>query len=190
MTFLSLARWINAPTSGLELVKQNIIHNHGGVDRGRWFLSIRSYRSIFNSTRTPQLASTDRNMCALTMNNSVFVLLEDPVAPTRAEFLQAQAGDHGPVNDPPHYRHTFVTVGPSGALEQLLAQLRARWLSTRQVTSSAGRPQNQASSQQLIIDGHIFSIGTDWLVRVGNVVLAGGAVKGMLLEVSLHTTII
>jgi len=37
--------------------------------------------------------------------------------------------------------------------------------------------------QQLNIDGNVFAIGTDWLVRVGNVILAGGAVKGMLLEV-------
>jgi len=36
-----------------------------------------------------------------------------------------------------------------------------------------------------IIDGQIFSIGSDWLVRAGNVVLAGGAVRGVLLEVSI-----
>ncbi|CDO71568.1 hypothetical protein BN946_scf184911.g38 [Trametes cinnabarina] len=34
----------------------------------------------------------------------------------------------------------------------------------------------------LTVEGHVYSIGTDWLVRAGNVLLAGGAVKGMFLE--------
>jgi len=34
------------------------------------------------------------------------------------------------------------------------------------------------------LEGFVFAIGNDWIVRVGHVVLAGGAVKGMLLEVS------
>jgi len=67
-------------------------------------------------------------------------------------------------------------------MEQLLAQLRARWISVRQTASSAPQ-RGQSTGQQLNIDGNIFAIGNDWLVRVGNVILAGGAVKGMLLEV-------
>lgn len=43
--------------------------------------------------------------------------------------------------------------------------------------------------QQLLVDGHIFAIGNDWLVRFGNVILAGGAIKGMLLEVSSYITL-
>jgi hypothetical protein len=86
---------------------------------------------------------------------------------------------------PTHYRTTFLTIRPPGALEQLLAQLKARWVSVRQSTTS-GTQRGQSSGQQLTIDGYIFAIGSDWLVRVGNVVLAGGAVKGMLLEVSRH----
>lgn len=93
------------------------------------------------------------------------------------------------IHEPLHYRHTFLTLNPSGALEQLLSQLRARWLSTRQTaptSTAAARAQNQpqTSGIHLVIDGNIFTIGTDWIVRVGNVILAGGAVKGMLLEVS------
>lgn len=143
----------------------------------------------------------DRSMCALTMNNHVFVLLEDPVAPSRADYLAAigQTGQT-PVNptntatspgrhssqphlaEPPHYRNTFLTVSPPGALEQLIGQLSARWVSTRQPNANI-RNQSPATGNQLVIDGSVFSIGTDWLVRVGNVLLAGGAVKGMLLEV-------
>ncbi|KAG6335631.1 hypothetical protein ID866_3447 [Astraeus odoratus] len=127
-------------------------------------------------------------MCALTMNDNVFVLLEDPGAPTRADVLASaqatvpQTSDGvGPSNlSPPHYRTTFLTLRPPGALEQLLSQLNARWVPVRQNIGSTQRPQGTA--QQLSVEGHVFAIGNDWLVRAGNVVLAGGAVKGMLLE--------
>jgi hypothetical protein len=117
------------------------------------------------------------------MNENAFVLLEDPSAPTRADVLAMAPPDLEPsqVVGPTHYRTTFLTLNPPGALEQLLAQLRARWVSVRQTSSTA--PQRGQAGQQLNIDGNIFAIGNDWLVRVGNVILAGGAVKGMLLEV-------
>lgn len=123
-------------------------------------------------------------MCALSMNENVFVLLEDPSAPTRADVLAMAPPDIPPsqVQGPSHYRTTFITLKPPGALEQLLAQLRARWLAGRQAVSNASQ-RGQPTGHQLTIEGHIYSIGSDWLVRVGNVILAGGAVKGMLLEV-------
>lgn len=118
------------------------------------------------------------------MNENVFVLLEDPSAPTRADVLAMAPPDIPPsqVQGPSHYRTTFITLKPPGALEQLLAQLRARWLAGRQAVSNASQ-RGQPTGHQLTIEGHIYSIGSDWLVRVGNVILAGGAVKGMLLEV-------
>ena len=117
------------------------------------------------------------------MNENVFVLLEDPLAPTH---LDAPSGPQGQpitfLSGPSHYRATFLTLRPPGALEQLLSQLRARWVSVRQ--SGQNAPQRgQTTGQQLLIDGYIFAIGSDWIVRVGNVILTGGAVKGMLLEV-------
>ena len=119
------------------------------------------------------------------MNDHVFVLLEDPAAPSRADVLatlQSQGTPSSQVAHPPHYRTTFLTLRPPGALEQLLSQLKARWIPVRQ-SSSTSSQRSQASSQQLTVEGHVFAIGNDWLVRVGNVILAGGAVKGMLLEV-------
>jgi hypothetical protein len=118
------------------------------------------------------------------MNENVFVLLEDPSAPTRAEVLANAPPDNviAHMQGPTHYRTTFLTLRPPGALEQLLSQLKARWISVRQASSSAPY-RTQTTGQQLLIDGYTFAIGSDWLVRVGNVVLAGGAVKGMLLEV-------
>lgn len=119
------------------------------------------------------------------MDNNVFVLLEDPSAPTRGDVLAAAppGQEEAYLNGPSHYRTTFLTLKPPGALEQLLVQLKARWLSVRQTSNQPHR--GQSSGQQLSIDGHIFAIGTDWLVRIGNVLLAGGAVKGMLLEVHM-----
>jgi len=117
------------------------------------------------------------------MNENVFVLLEDPMAPTRGDVLAAAppGQEAAYIQGPTHYRTAFLTIRPPGALEQLLTQLKARWAAVRQ--SSSGPQRGQTTGQQLFIEGHIFAIGTDWLVRVGNVVLAGGAVKGMLLEV-------
>ncbi|KAF8138734.1 hypothetical protein EV363DRAFT_1427609 [Boletus edulis] len=145
MGFTGLARWINPPTSGLELIAENIVRNHHGQSRGRWTLGVRSYRSTIGTI--PGISvHAERTMCALTMNDHVFVLLEDPAAPSRAEVLAT-----------------------------------ARWIPVRQSSTSSSQ-RGQTSSQQLTVEGHVFAIGNDWLVRVGNVILAGGAVKGMLLE--------
>ncbi|KAG1833169.1 uncharacterized protein F5147DRAFT_726871 [Suillus discolor] len=182
MGFTGLARWINAPSTGLELIRENIMRNHHGQLRGRWFLSVKSYRSTLGSIPGLQVHS-ERSMCTLTMNENVFVLLEDPAAPTRADIVtsvqnsQTTDGQVFPV--PPHYRTTFLTLRPPGALEQVLHQLRARWIPVRQTAPGAQRSQG---GQQLSVEGFVFAIGNDWLVRVGHVVLAGGAVKGMLLE--------
>ncbi|KAF8845801.1 hypothetical protein BDN67DRAFT_961447 [Paxillus ammoniavirescens] len=189
MGFTGLARWINPPTSGLELITENIVRNHHGQSRGRWSLNIRSYRSTLGSI--PGLpVQPERSMCALTMNDHVFVLLEDPAAPTRADVLAAVQntagqGDDGRVSPsiihPSHYRTTFLTLRPPGGLEQLLSQLKARWIPVRQSSGSSSQ-RGQGSAQQLSVEGLVFAIGNDWLVRVGNVILAGGSVKGMLLE--------
>lgn len=118
------------------------------------------------------------------MNENVFVLLEDPTVPTRADIVtniqNSQSTDEQVIPVPPHYRTTFLTLRPPSALEQLLHQLRAHWIPVRQTAPGAQRSQG---GQQLSVEGFVFAIGNDWLVRVGNVVLAGGAVKGMLLEV-------
>ncbi|KAH7929475.1 hypothetical protein BV22DRAFT_1080989 [Leucogyrophana mollusca] len=190
MGFTGLARWINAPTTGLDLIHENIVRNHHGQLRGRWHLSVRSYRSTLGTIPGLQVHS-ERSMCALTMHENVFVLLEDPASPTRADVLTSMqnASDQNPegpapqaIIAPPHYRTTFLTLRPPGALEQLLAQLRARWISVRQSGATSSQRGGQGTGQQLVVDGFIFAIGDDWLVRVGNVMLAGGVVKGMLLE--------
>lgn len=144
-------------------------------------LSVRSYRSTLSQIPGSQMTS-ERTMCTLTMDENVFVLLEDPAAPTRADVLAAAppGQEEAYIQSPSHYRTTFLTLTPPIALEQLLSQLKGRWVPVRQ---ASGAQKVQSLGPQLTIEGHIFGIGTDWLVRAGNVILAGGAVKGMLLEV-------
>ena len=111
----------------------------------------------------------------------------------RADYLANPAAYPQPVT---HFRHTFPTLSPPLALEQLLAQLRARWTPVRagaRAGTGAGAPsgsQGAAAGQmgasagpQLTVEGYVYAIGSDWLVRAGNVILSGGAVKGMLMEV-------
>ncbi|KAF8974525.1 hypothetical protein BDZ97DRAFT_1773993 [Flammula alnicola] len=182
MGFTGLARWLNAPPTGLQLVRDNLVLNHNAQFRGKWYLSVKSYRSQLGQIPGYQIPA-ERNMYALTLDENVFILLEDPLAPSRADVLAAAppGQEAAYLQSPSHYRNTFLTLKPPGGLEQLLAQIKARWISVRQ-TSSSNTQRNQTSGQQLIIDGQTFAIGTDWLVRIGNVILAGGAVKGMLLE--------
>ncbi|KAJ8472383.1 hypothetical protein ONZ45_g16670 [Pleurotus djamor] len=106
------------------------------------------------------------------------------MAPSRADVLAADLSN--PVNahlvNPTHYRTTFLTLRPPLALEQLLSQLKARWVPARQ-SAAQGPQRNQAiSGQQLTIEGVVFAIGTDWLVRAGNVMLSTREMKGMLIE--------
>ncbi|KAH9002303.1 hypothetical protein EDB86DRAFT_2899165 [Lactarius hatsudake] len=153
MGITGLARWTNAPTNGLKLIDDNIRQNHNPLER---------------------------SMCLLTMNENVFVSLEDPCAPTRADLAYHASQSQTAIADPTHYRNTFLTLSPPGALEQLLSLLRARWISTKQAAGNAA--QYKQTAAQLTVEGNVYSIGTDWIVRAGNVILAGGAVKGMLLE--------
>ncbi|TFY57917.1 hypothetical protein EVJ58_g6732 [Rhodofomes roseus] len=119
------------------------------------------------------------------MNDNTFVMLEDPGAPNRSDYLrlkesqeQGQPPHPFVAAPPPHYHYTLVTVSPPGALEQLMSHLGVvgkRWIRT-------GGEKGQGSGHHLNVDGLIFSIGSDWLVRFGHVMLGGGAVKGMLIE--------
>jgi len=114
------------------------------------------------------------------MSDNVFVLLEDLSAPSRADLAFHASQLETAIVEPTHYRNTFLTLSPPGALDQLLALLRARWISTKQ--SAVNATQYKQTAPQLTVDGNVYSIGTDWIVRAGNVILATGAVKGMLLE--------
>ena len=151
-----------------------------GQFRGKWQLSARSYRSTLGAING---STHERSMCLLTMSDNVFVSLEDPSAPSRADLAYHASQFETAIVEPTHYRNTFLTLSPPGALEQLLSLLRARWISTKQ--SAGNATQYKQTAAHLTVEGNIYAIGTDWIVRAGNVILATGAVKGMLLEVCM-----
>ncbi|KAL1678534.1 hypothetical protein EV122DRAFT_211889 [Schizophyllum commune] len=132
---------------------------------------MRLYRSTIQML--PGMIGAERSMTTFTQTSpdAAFVLIEDPLAMQGSMLALSQDQP-----TPSHYQYTLVPVSPPGALEQLLQQLNAPW-----TMRQAGGGSNQ-SGRQLLIDGHIFTIGTDWVVCVGNVILAGGTLKGMILE--------
>ncbi|KZT66021.1 hypothetical protein DAEQUDRAFT_730788 [Daedalea quercina L-15889] len=184
MGFTGLVRWTNAPSTGVDLIRHNITVNHQGVLRGRWQVGLSSWRSRFTGEST-DMRSLERPLYTVTMNENTFVMLEDPAAPNRGDYLKLKASqEQGQPQQPfvpappPHYHYTLVTVSPPGALEQLMSHLGVvgkRWVRT-------GGEKGQGSGHHLSVDGLIFSIGNDWLVRFGHVMLAGGSIKGMLIE--------
>jgi len=138
-----------------------------------------------------------RSMIAVTMNDVVFALIEDPAVPVPdlipppSPDVPLAAGEQPPppapkqtspeeIKDRPHRRFSFVTIRPPESLELLLHQLQSKWVPVRQSSTTAGAKPSGAA--QVTIDGVVFSIGTDWVVRAGNIVIAGGILKGMLLE--------
>ncbi|KAI0732884.1 hypothetical protein C8Q72DRAFT_71009 [Fomitopsis betulina] len=181
MGFTGLVRWTNAPSTGVELIRHNITVNHQGVLRGRWQVGLSSWRSRFTG-ESSDMRSLERPLYTVTMNENTFVMLEDPAAPNRGDYLkmkaaheQGQAVQPFVPQPPPHYHYTLVTVSPLGALEQLMSHLGV--VGKRWVRTGGG----QGSGHHLSVDGLIYSIGHDWLVRFGHVMLAGGS-KGMLIE--------
>ncbi|KAI0801259.1 hypothetical protein C8Q74DRAFT_479655 [Fomes fomentarius] len=189
MGFSGLVRWINAPTTGLDLIAQNILNNHQGQYKGKWQISMKSFRSNLS---VPGFQVPERSMCTLTMDDNVFCVVEDPVAPMRRDWVE-YAKQNPDATPPTHFRHTFPTLSPPLALEQLLTQLRARWVPVRHTGPSStggagaagqkGQGAALATGAQLTVEGRVYAIGSDWLVRAGNVIISpGGGMKGMLLE--------
>lgn len=155
---------------------------------GKWHMSIKSYRSTFgrdlNNLDAPShtIAGSERTLNAVTMGDTVYVLLEDPLAPLRTE--EAPPGFTHPYT---HYRSTYITVKPPGILEQLLVQLKASWLPVRQATGGQSRNKSVTAnalmaSAELAISGGIYQVGSDWIVRVG-LVQSKDQVRGLVLEV-------
>ncbi|KAJ2911832.1 hypothetical protein MD484_g8577, partial [Candolleomyces efflorescens] len=208
MGFTGLARWINADADSLAKVEHNIRVNHNGVIQSRWLLSLKSYRSTFNNNPSNPnpggFVSPERSIVTVTMNDVVFVLLEDQIAPTHVE-AEEQGMNPEKLT---HFRNTFLTVRPPGSLENLLVMLKARWMPVRHaagttqnaslisVVSGAGAPgggsgkgkgpagttpNNPLAAAELIVDGKVFHIGLDWILRVG-LVRSKDLIKGMLLE--------
>lgn len=211
MGFSGLARWVNADADAFTKFDHNIRTNCNGNIVDKWKLSLKSYRSTFGinpamPSAPPTIpASSERSIFTVTMDDTVFVLLEDPLAPPHCDTTE----------DLTHYRNTFLAVRPPGNLENLLVMLKARWMPVRHAagntqntgmvsmgagtglgmgpTGGAGTgggagkghagaaPNNPLAAAELTVEGRIYSLGTDWLVRVG-LVRSKESTKGMVME--------
>jgi hypothetical protein len=173
-----------------------LFYEHLYLEQGKWIVSVKSFRTVSN----PESIRMDRTMHCVTLNNRTFPVLEDQGAPQLVEFAslsnrmpsppvsspsgasRGKSFSDGILPPPPHYRTTLVTTEPVGALESLLSQLGTHWTSTR-LQTAASKNQQASSGNQLVVEGSIFATETDWRVRAGNVYLAGGALKGVFIEV-------
>lgn len=144
-------------------------------------------------------------MVAITMNDALFVLIEDPSVPVSdpdtpgSPDVPLAAGEQDqyqqqwepekpisipaePAQDRTHRRTSFVVIRPPESLDLLLNQLQAKWVPVRQSSSAASKGSGISGGAQVSIEGLVFSVGTDWIIRAGNIILAGGTTRGMLLE--------
>jgi len=149
-------------------------------------------------------------MTAVTMNDAQFVLIDDPSVPlsdpqtpgspdvplAAGEQEQGQQEhpplqqqfDPMPMDEPQeqrtHRRTSFAIFRPPESLDLLLNQLQSKWVPVRQLGSSASgaKAKGITGGPQVTIEGLVFSVDTDWIIRAGNIILAGGATRGMLLE--------
>ncbi|KAF6761801.1 hypothetical protein DFP72DRAFT_879679 [Ephemerocybe angulata] len=216
MGFSGLVRWSNADPEAYAKIERHVRINHNGIPIGQWHLSLKSYRSTFglnpaNPSAPPTIpASSERSIFTVTMNDTVFVLLEDPMAPVHAE-----ARALGLTEPLTHYRNNFLTMRRPGDLEKLMVMLKARWMPVRHAAGATqnaslismgagtglgmgptggtatgggpGRghpgapPNNPLAAAEITVEGKVFSLGTDWLLRIG-LVRSKDLVKGILME--------
>ena len=126
-------------------------------------MSFQSYRSNTYQARTIYSVST---------TSGTYALLED------------QAVDlTGSERSNP--RVTFVTITPPESLPSMLGQIAGNWSASRHnATAPSGRGLVPPGAGQVLLDGYVYSVGNDWLVRIGNVTQSGNVHKGIVIEVS------
>jgi hypothetical protein len=87
--------------------------------------------------------------------------------------------------EPLHFRNTLISF-KARVVETLIDQLGGAWTSQPMKIVSGpmmGRPSG-GLTHRLKIEGTVFSVGSDWIVRVGSVYAAGDQFKGVIMEAS------
>ncbi|CAE6454295.1 unnamed protein product [Rhizoctonia solani] len=189
-----IARWPLALPNSMPQFVGHILNLPNVEHRGRWKCSARSFRSSVHP---------ERFLYTLVYGENAHILLEDrkslerPAALEKIRFEQEAAEQAAatvsapPMEDddviildaagqepgavlpkakniplPLHFRTTFISLKPPSTFEQFLGQVKAKW---------GSRPGNAG------IEGVTFTIGTDWIIRVG-FIQAGSGHKGVMLE--------
>ncbi|CAE6523091.1 unnamed protein product [Rhizoctonia solani] len=190
-----IARWPLALPNSMPQLVGHILNLPNVEHRGRWKCSARSYRSS---------VYPERFLYTLTYGENIHILLEDRKSLERPAALekirteqeaanQAAAATSAPVMEdddviildasgqepgavlptvrnvplPLHFRTTFISLKPPSTFEQFLGQVKGKW---------GPRPNNAG------IDGVTFTVGTDWVIRMG-FIQAGSGHKGVMLEI-------
>jgi len=123
-------------------------------------MAFHTYRSSIYQARTIYSVST---------STATYALLEDQAVDLTG-------------SDRSNPRVTFVAITPPESLPSMLAQIAGNWSASRPNAAVPGRSVLPAGAGQVHLDGHVYSVGTDWLVRIGNVTQPGGVHKGIVIE--------
>jgi len=97
----------------------------------------------------------------------------------------AQLGLIEELPEPTHYRHTLISFKMQ-TMGALIDQLGGAWTNQPQKIPSGpmmGRPTG-GLTHRLRIEGSVFSIGSDWIARIGSVYASGEQFKGIIMEVN------
>ncbi|KAJ1308631.1 hypothetical protein OPQ81_004327 [Rhizoctonia solani] len=191
-----IARWPSALPNSMPQLVGHILNLTNVEHRGRWKCNARSYRSSVHP---------ERFLYTLVYGENTHILLEDrkslerpaalekirveqeaanQAAAAAAAAMPAMEDDDVIILDatgqepgavlpkvkniplPLHFRTTFISLKPPSTFEQFLGQVKAKW---------GPRPNNAT------IEGMTFTVGTDWIIRVG-FIQAGTGHKGIMLE--------
>ncbi|KAG8904165.1 hypothetical protein FRB99_002146 [Tulasnella sp. 403] len=149
---------------------QQIQTVHGGVHKGPWYLIARFYRSSTWPSRT---------INTITLGDTCHIFAEDTSVQSKVTFeavkRAALAEDPlAPVpTRPPHYRNTYLTLSPPSSLSIFFQQLGGLWSN-----------KINAAQPDIEIQGGVYAIGDDIIIRVGKV-SQRGELKGVVIEAEL-----
>lgn len=130
----------------------------------------------------------------------VVVQIDDPSVPERDKFMEARAQIRAhnvaqraaglsdeymepEPESPPHFQHTLVSFkSPVGLdiFEQLLNQLGPPWNVTQKSGTSGKAIGGTAVRQR--IEGFVYTIGSDWIVKLGTLMAGNDISRGIVLE--------
>lgn len=131
-----------------------------GKHIGFWRILLQSYRSA---------AVPSRSIYSVSTSDHTYAVLEDQAPHSENAFRL-----------PP--RVSFVTIASLDGLPGILAQIGGAWSASRTNATLGTRGVSAPTVNQLVLDGAVYSVGTDWIVRLG-AVRHGQTPKGLIIEV-------
>ncbi|KAG8860948.1 hypothetical protein FRB91_000144 [Serendipita sp. 411] len=197
-----IARWSNAPPDGVKQIEESVSWQQRARKFGVWLAELRTLRRSVILPDGTSIGSERLLWEYISGPENILVIIEDPTAPKRAEYLVARAEIHAanagkkeagvPDSElqpepmvPRHYRHTLISFRMP-MFSSLLDQLAGPWNSQAPKPNPAA-PSHKGTSggmiHRLSIRGNMWNVGSDWIVRVGGVYAAGDIFRGVIMEI-------